>query len=134
MINSLVIGILYLVAIAFAITLFFSYFLKQRGPWGSFWASFVIILLSVFAADVWIGPAGPYFYDNIYWVPPLIVGLLIALLLAATTPSPQIRSEIERRKKEMNDHREIVLTTGIFFWFLFVFMLTIVIVGLLNNR
>jgi len=132
--NSLIIGILYLVTISFAITLFFTYFLKRRGPWGSFWASFVIILLSVFAADIWIGPAGPFIYENVYWVPPLIVGLLIALLLAATTPSPQIRSEIDIQKEEMKRRREIMLTTGTFFWFLFVIMLAVVIVGLLNNK
>lgn len=131
--NSLIIGILYLVTISFAITLFFSYFLKKRGPWGSFWASFFIILLSVFAADIWIGPVGPFFYENIYWVPPLIVGLLIALLLAATTPSPQIKRELEKRQNEIEQRREVMLTTGIFFWFLFIFMLLIVIVGLFNN-
>jgi hypothetical protein len=132
--NSLILGILYLVAISFAITLFFSYFLKKRGPWKSFWASFIIILLSVFAADVWIGAVGPFFYDSIYWVPPLIVGLLIALLLAATTPSPQVRSKIDNRRKEIEKHREVMLSTGIFFWFLFIFMLVIVIVGLLFSK
>ena len=74
----------------------------------------------------------PYFYENNYWVPPLIVGLLIALLLAATTPSPQIRSEIEKRRKEIEKRKEVMLTTGMFSWFVFVFMLLIVIVGLLK--
>jgi Na+/H+-dicarboxylate symporter len=32
-------------------------------------------------------------------VPPLAVGLLIALLLAATTPSPRTRSELEVQKE-----------------------------------
>ena len=132
--NSLILGILYLLTISFAITLFFSYFLKRRGPWGSFWASFIIILLSVFAADIWIGPVGPIFYENVYWVPPLIVGLLIALLLAATTPSPQTRSEIDSQKEEIARRREVRLTTGTFFWFLFVIMLAVVVVGLLNNK
>ena len=125
-------GILYLVALAFLITLFFSLLLRKKGPWGSFWAFFVIVLLAVFAADVWVGPVGPYIYNEIYWVPPLAVGLVIALLLAATTPSPKTRSEIELEKKEMADQKTAV-TLGTFFWFLFITMLIFIIIGFFNN-
>jgi len=132
--NSLFLGIVYLVSITFLITLFFSYFLKRRGPWGSFWAFFTIILLAVFATDFWVGPVGPYFYESVYWIPPLVVGLIIALLLAATTPSPKTRSELELQKDEINKGQEATLALGTFFWFLFVFMLVIVIVGLFNSN
>ncbi len=131
--NGLLLGILYLVSIAFIITLFFSLFLRQKGPWGSFWAFFIIVLLAVFAADFWIGPTGPYFYEGIYWVPPLAVGLLIALLLAATTPGRKTRSELEIEKEEIVEEQKASVALGTFFWFLFVFMLVIVVIGLFNN-
>jgi hypothetical protein len=120
-------GILYLVLISFLITLFFSFLLRVRGPWGSFWAFFIIILLAVFAADIWVTPVGPY-YGDIHWVPPLAAGLLIALLLAATTPSPKTRSELKAKKKAGEEPSAVAL--GTFFWFLVVFLLIIIIAGL----
>jgi hypothetical protein len=132
--SSIFLGIVYLVSITFLITLFFSYFLKKRGPWGSFWAFFAIVLLAVFAADFWIAPVGPYFYDTVYWIPPLVVGLIIALLLAATTPNPKTKGELELQKDEIAKEQETTLALGTFFWFLFIFMLGIVIVGLFNSN
>jgi hypothetical protein len=127
--NELLWGIIYLVSIAFLITLFFNSLLRVRGPWGNFWAFFVIILLAVFAADIWVAPAGPYFSD-VYWVPPLAVGLLIALLLAATTPSPRTRSELEVQK-ELEREDPAVVAFGYFFWFLLVFLFIIIVAGLI---
>ncbi len=127
--NGLLWGIIYLVSITFFITLFFNSLLRVRGPWGSFWAFFVIILLAVFAADIWVAPVGPYFGDT-YWVPPLAVGLLIALLLAATTPSPGMRNKLETQK-ELEREDPAVIAFGTFFWFLLVFLLILVIAGLI---
>ena len=126
--NELLGGIIYLVLIAFLISLFFNFLLRVRGPWGSFWAFFTIILLAVFTADIWVTPVGPYF-GNTYWVPPLAVGLLIALLLAATTPGPKTRSELEAQKKREREE-PAVIAFGTFFWFLLVFLLVLIIVGL----
>ena len=131
--SGLLLGILYLVSIAFLITLFFTVLLKNRGPWGSFWTFFIVILLAVFVADVWVGPVGPFFHDGIYWVPPLAVGLLVALLLAATTPSPRTRSELDLEKKEIAREDSAAVALGTFFWFLFVFMLILVAVGFFYN-
>jgi hypothetical protein len=127
--NEILIGVLYLVSLAFIITFLFAFLLNNRGPWGSFWTFFVIILLAVFATDAWIGPVGPYFFDEIYWVPPLAVGLLIALLLAATTPSPKTRSKIEIEQKELLQTKKTSVALGTFFWFLFVILLLVVVLG-----
>ncbi len=89
-------GVLYLFGVAFLITLFFGYAFRVRGPWGSFWTFFIVILFGVVAADLWVTPIGPY-YKDIYWFPPLAVGLFIALLLAATTPSPRTRSKMNNK-------------------------------------
>ncbi len=131
--NGLFSGIVYLVSISFFITLFFTFLLKRRGPWGSFWAFFVIILLSVAVADTWVGPVGPVFFNHIYWVPPLTVGLLIALLLAATTPSPKTRSELELHRKEIKENKKTSITLGVFFWFLFTVMMILIIAGSISN-
>lgn len=131
--DGILIGILYLISLAFIITFFFVFLLNNRGPWGNFWAFFVIILLAIFAADAWVGPVGPYFYDEIYWVPPLAVGLLFALLLAATTPSPKTRSELEIEKEKLAEKHEPATAIGTFFWFLFVLLLLVVAAGVFNK-
>ena len=120
-------SILYLVGIALLITLFFSFVLRVRGPWGSFWTFFIILLFALLTADAWIQPIGPYFAD-VYWLPPLAVGLLIAFILAAAAPSPRTRSKIEQQQKMARDDGGSV-ALGIFFWFLLVFMLALVIIG-----
>lgn len=131
--DGILIGLLYLVSLAFIITFLFAFLLNNRGPWGSLWAFFVIILLAVFAADAWVGPVGPYFFDEIYWVPPLAVGLLIALLLAATTPSPKTRSELELEKKELARNESTSVALGTFFWFLLVILLVVATIGMFNK-
>ena len=126
--NGLFWGILYLVVIAFLITLFFRFLLRVSGPWGSFWAFFTIVLLAIIAADIWVSPIGPYFED-IYWVPPIAAGLVIALLLAATTPSPSARSKIDAQRKATKDEAAAV-ALGTFFWFLLIFLIILITVGL----
>lgn len=128
--NVIVLGILYLVSVAFLISLFFRFLLKTKGPWGNFWAFFIIILLAVFAADAWIGPVGPYIYDEIYWVPPLAVGLLVALLLAATAPSPKAREKLKLHKEDLAEDQDTAVVFGTFFWFLLVAMVFLIVLGL----
>ncbi len=127
--NGIFWGVLYLMVIAFLITLFFRFLLRVSGPWGSFWAFFIIVLLGIFAADIWISPVGPYFAD-IYWVPPIAAGLVIALLLAATTPSPRARSEMDEEREATKDEAAAV-ALGTFFWFLLIFLLMLIIIGML---
>lgn len=126
-------GILYLLFVAVLITLIFALLLRVRGPWGNIWIFFIIILLSVLIAGIYVQPAGPV-YREIYWLPPMVVGILIALLLAATTPSPRTRSILSVKEEEKEDEKKKeeadFYTLGIFFWVLFVFMLIILGIGL----
>ncbi len=125
-------GLFYLISVALIITLFFTYVLRIKGPWGTFWTFFLIILLAVFAADVWVEPMGPY-YKDVYWLPPLAVGLIIALLLASTTPSPKTRSRLAGKEKENNEEESSALALGTFFWFVLIFMLVLVVLGFFTN-
>src|SRR5690554_5506640 len=121
-------GILYLLIIAFLITLFFRFLLKVSVQWGGFWAFFIFILLSVIAADIWISPIGPHF-EELYWVPPIAAGLVVALLLAATTPSPKARSEMTT-KNERTKEEAVAVALGTFFWFLIIFLVILIIAGI----
>ncbi|MFW6226518.1 MAG: hypothetical protein ACOC31_00285 [Bacteroidota bacterium] len=123
-------GIFYFIFLALAITALFSYGFRSRGPWGSFWTFFLILFLAIWAADVWIAPTGPYWGD-IYWFPPLAVGLHIALLLAAATPSPRARAEADVSASE--DETDAVVAIGGFFWIILILLFIAAIAGLFIN-
>lgn len=123
-------GLLYLVSIALLIALFFSYALRLKGPWGSFWTFFIILFLTIWAADIWVAPVGPY-WNNIYWARPLIVGVFIALLLAAAAPSPKARSKMSKNNEQ--EAGSAIVTVGVFFWIMILVSLSMVVVGLIVN-
>jgi len=123
------IGILYLLLLALAITAIFSYGFGARGPWGSFWAFFIILFFGIWAADAWITPVGPY-WGEVYWIPPLASGLLIALILAAATPSPKTRAELEASEKLSDNEETAAVAIGSFFWIVLVMLFAAIIAGI----
>jgi hypothetical protein len=124
-------SLLYLISLAGILTFVFAKLLRVRGPWGSFWTFFSVILLAIIAADLWVEPMGPY-YADIYWLPPLIVGLIIAFLLAATSPPNKPIVNPKEPLSEIVDQQSKTVALGTFFWFLLILMLLLVIIGFLN--
>jgi hypothetical protein len=120
-------GLIFLLLVAILITFVFSFLLRVRGPWGSIWTFFIITLFAVIAAGFWIQPTGPM-YRDIYYMPPLVVGILVALLLAAAAPSPRTRSRLEKRNDSEKEEADFY-ALGIFFWVLFTLMLLILAIG-----
>jgi hypothetical protein len=53
-------------------------------PLGLFF--FVLLLFTIWAGGVWIAPVGPELW-GVSWVPYVIIGIIVALLLAASVPS-----------------------------------------------
>lgn len=124
-------GFIYFLIIAFLIVLFFSFIFNVRGPWGSFWTFFLIIFFSIWIADIWLRPLGPYWRD-VYWLPPLVAGILVAFVLAAATPS---QSKARRILSKDTDRREDTSTValGLFFWLTLILLVILVIAGLLQT-
>lgn len=77
--------LLFALLTAIALVAIFAFFFRVKGPWGSFWFFFLIIFLVTFSGVRWLRPAG-YDFGGLFWIPSLIVALIIALLLAALTP------------------------------------------------
>jgi hypothetical protein len=93
-ISAIVIGVL--------ITIVFVYIFNRKGPWSNAGVFFLIIFLSMWAANLWIEPFGPSFL-GIYWLPVVLTGLIFALLLAAA----EIPSEDSRTQDETMIEAEI---------------------------
>ena len=126
------IGLVYFIILALILTAIFSYGFNIRGPWGSFWAFFAIIFLAVWAADIWITPFGPY-YNEVYWLPPLIVGVLIAILLAAATPTRRSRRTTDTHPPATEYETDAVAATlGILFWILLALFIISIVIGLVT--
>ena len=138
-------GIIGVVLVAILISAVFYYAFRVRGPWGSFWTFFLVLLLSIWAASLWVQPVGPVYY-GISWIPTLFVGLIIAFLLAAVpTEKPHRRQEKMQNPKGTNREEEIDLapqtkeddqdmnrkaaTVSGIFWIFMIILLLVVIFG-----
>lgn len=132
-------GIIATVFVAILISSLFFYAFNARGPWGSFWTFFLVILLIIWAASLWLRPVGPMFW-GIAWIPLVFAGLLFALLLASL---PSSHNSDERRRKmidkempvdqaEVNRREDLNRTaatvTGLF-WIFMIILLIVILVG-----
>lgn len=136
--NEIISGILSVLLIAILISVVFFYAFNTKGPWGSFWTFFLVILFCVWIANLWIRPAGPIFY-GIGWIILATTGLLVALLLAAVPSAHSHQKEVRTEKKQdvpdpesetryQNFSRTTATISGIF-WILMVILLVIILLG-----
>ncbi|MFW5820119.1 MAG: hypothetical protein ACOCWA_02425 [Bacteroidota bacterium] len=123
--------ILLTILAAVFIGILFYYIFKTTGPWGSIWTFILILILAGLAAEAWVEPFGPVYYD-VAWIPTLFVILLFALLLAAATPTRgryvETRTTPPEAEPETRDTAGIVL--GVFFWILMLFLVVAVFWGI----
>jgi hypothetical protein len=87
----------FLFAVAFALAIAFLFVMvvgrvppSRSGTALPFVWLFVILLFTMWAGGAWIGPAGPLIF-GVAWMPFLVVGLIVALIIAAATESVQRR-------------------------------------------
>jgi hypothetical protein len=125
-------NLFYLIVTALVLTFVFTYFFRIRGPWGSFWTFLAVLFLGIWAVSLWITPFGPAWRD-IYWLPPLVIGLTLALLLAAAVPSPKAREIIQKELNEPGTGRTTGLILGTFFWLLLIVLILIILAGMIRT-
>lgn len=95
--------------------------------WPLFGVLFLPTLLAVWAATLWMAPVGPVIWD-VYWVPALIAGVVVALLVIALSPSTRSRRKTLPNEMIRNEER-IGLAVGIFFWVVLVLLIFAVVAG-----
>jgi hypothetical protein len=87
------IDLLVALLVGLILTALFSIVIGRTGPWNSLILFFIIIFLGTWAGGLWLRPVGPSLYGY-YWITYLIVGILIAVIIAASSP------EYSRRKRK----------------------------------
>lgn len=114
--------------------------LGRRGPWGSAWTFFLVVFLSLWIVSIYMKALGPVYF-GVAWLPLLIAGTLLALLLAAAIPDAnhwRDRSLRERTQTEadITGATSILPRTGAsrFFWILILLMIMAIIIGMTNPQ
>jgi len=102
---------------------------RGPGPYSGFVFFLVLLFFAIWAGGVWLVPVGPPLWGR-SWLTFLLVGLFLALIIAASLP-PARRTRAQAGEKAADvalDSREekIELALGTFFWVLLVVCLVIV--------
>ncbi|HTB21601.1 MAG TPA: hypothetical protein VK914_02730 [bacterium] len=119
--------LLFALAIGLCVALVWSSVFDTHGPWNSFFWFFLVIFLFSWGGGSWIAPFGPMGW-GVPWLPILLMGVFMALLLTAATP----RSARRRNRPKPPTHQgsnskakameavKIVVAVDLFFWALIV--------------
>ena len=114
------IDLIFALIITLLLVALFAAVFRIRGPWNSLLWFFLVVLLVTWAGGVWLSPMGPA-VGGTYFLPFLLAGFVVALLLAATTtPLPKEGETVEFvDEKERRARRWAAGTAlGISFWLL----------------
>ncbi len=113
--------------IAALLTGIFAFFFGSRGPWGSVFPFFLVILLAAWAGGIWVAPMGPVLWGA-RWVTFLIVGITFAVLLLAVTERTAGEStvELESRKEREKERSAAKHAITAFFWFLVALLVVLI--------
>jgi len=118
--------LIFALLIAFLLSLIFSLWFRGYG-WGmGFFLFFLVLFLVTWAGGIWITPFGPV-WMGVPWLSFVLVGLLIALIMATLLPDNR-RSD---RIRQTGQETETVTTMAVdlFFWVLMVSLVIVVIIG-----
>lgn len=122
--------LVFAILVAAVFSLLFVLGLRRPGPWNNFVIFFLIIVLTVCAAALWVGPVGPAFY-GIYWLPLIVVGLFVAILLASMRPPPRRRPQtITQAYEEEARNRQVKQVLDVSFWILIALLVILIFIGL----
>ena len=123
--------------IAVVLTWFFTVAVGTTGPWSGFWVFFILILLFSWTMGLWVRPMGPALW-GVYWMPYLVFGVVLALVIAAATPLDDRAQRSQRHSRvphsETPDELAVagtVVAVGVFVWIALVVMAVAIATGYL---
>ncbi len=115
----------FLFALFFALVIggLFAAAFRTRGPWDSLLLFLLVILLFTWAGGAWITPFGPVLWGG-YWLPFLVIALIITVLLAAAAPVNAKEERLERSVEPTERVEESIVVGAVsFFFWIFIFFL-----------
>ena len=122
-------------AVALLLTVIIAALFGSTGPWPYAWLAFLLILLVAWAAGTWARPIGPPLW-GVYWMPFLVFGLVVALVIAAATPpdggrrlSGEVPVSPEAAAREEGASDETAVAVGMGVWILFIVLLVALVLG-----
>lgn len=101
---------------------------RRYGPWEGFVSFFLVLLLAAWAGALWMQPFGPPLL-GFYWLPVFALTLLIAVLLASTTPSSRYRPPSERPAGGAAQETAAERGLDAFFWVVLGLLLVMILTG-----
>jgi hypothetical protein len=104
--------------VAILLSAVFAVAFRRRGPWESLFLLFLVLFLLSWAGGAWLAPIGPTLWGE-YWLPFVLVGIIMALFLAALVPPPRESTvELVEEGKDAAERKVVLTGLGIFFWML----------------
>lgn len=116
----------FIIAIIFA-SLLVTIFGKSRFGLSLF-IIFLILFAGVWAGGIWFTPIGPKLFE-VYWLPFVVVAIVLSLLVAALSPSKTDRHPPVKMitKEEENKTKKEKKSVSLFVWFLLIALIIIII-------
>jgi len=121
--------LMFVLATVLLVTSLFSAAGLRYGPWSRILWLFVMLFVVTWAFGVWLRPIGPPVWGA-YWAPYVLVGVFLALLLAAAAPVsrrpppqppgakplPGARTPAELEDEQIETEIAVEESINIFFW------------------
>jgi NADH:ubiquinone oxidoreductase subunit 6 (subunit J) len=89
---------------------------------------FFILFLGTWAGGLWITPFGSPWL-GVYWMPFLVAGLFVALLVAATDQSSSRSYEGKETESDHVEHAALATAFGLLFWILIMALAIAIVAG-----
>lgn len=104
----------------------------RRGRGSAMVFLLMVLFLATWAGGLWLTPFGPMHW-GLQWLPYVVVGLVVALLLAALIPTaraPRTRREaLERADRQEQLEKGTVAFFGAFLWVLVLVLVVGIVAG-----
>lgn len=112
--------------VALILTLIFAVGFRKQRSRASLAGFFLLLMLGTWAIYAWVPPAGWLVY-GVAWFQLLLIGLMIALLMAAFI-SPVTATDSQKEENELDKSEQASLIAfDLFFWFLLIALMIIIL-------
>jgi hypothetical protein len=133
-------GLIAALFLAVLLTLISVAIFGKRGPWGAAWTFFLFLFLMLWAVSIFIRSVGPVYW-GVAWLPILLVGITLSLLLSGLVPTANDFRDDSIRDKNTSKIKHINEVDpprsgriGVGFWILIFVLIGVIMTGMLNPQ